>query len=419
MNEADGAERLRRWRLVLGSAADTGGSSEAGGGAADAGDGGAEAGGGAGAAGTAGSGALTGRDAGMDRALAAVYDAVPAGSRNRTAGLGASAPSVTRWLGDIRTYFPTPVVRVLQQDALERLGLRRMLVEPELLASVEPDIHLVGTLLSLRGALPEKTMETARLVVRKVVEEIERRLAAELHRAVLGALDRAARSRRPRLADVDWPATIRANLKHFQPELHTIIAETLIGHARRRRVAALKDVLLVVDQSGSMTSSVVHAGVMAASLASLRAVSTRLIVFDTSVVDLTDQLADPVDVLFATQLGGGTDINQAVGYSQSVVTRPSDTVMVLITDLFEGGDESALIARISSLVDSGVTLVVLLALSDDGTPAYDHDLAATCASLGAPAFACTPDRFPDLLASAIRREDIGAWAERHGLRSAG
>ena len=420
MNESDGPERLRRWRLVLGSPAEASPAEASPAEASPAEASTAEAaGGGAGAAGRGGQAGLSPRDAAMDRALAAVYDAAPSGSRNRGAGLGASAPSVTRWLGDIRTYFPTAVVRVLQQDALERLGLRRMLLEPELLAAVEPDIHLVGMLLSLRGALPEKTRQTARIVVGKVVEEIERRLAAELHRAVLGALDRAARNRRPRLADVDWPATIRANLQHFQPELGTIIAQTLIGHARRRRVAALKDVVLIVDQSGSMAASVVYASVMAASLASLRAVSTRLIVFDTSVVDLTEQLADPVDVLFATQLGGGTDISQAVGYGQSLVTRASDTVMVLITDLFEGGDSDALVARIKSIVDSGVTLVVLLALSDDGAPSYDHDLAATCASLGAPAFACTPDRFPDLLASAIRREDLAAWAERHDLQVAG
>jgi len=398
MNDDQGAERLRRWRLVLGSPAQGG---PAGGGPGDA-----------------GLGALAGRDAAMDRALAAVYEAGGGDGKNRTAGLGGSAPSVTRWLGDIRTYFPTPVVQILQRDALERLGLRRMLVEPELLAAVEPDIHLVATLLSLRGALPERTRQTARIVVRKVVEEIERRLAAELHRAVLGALDRAARTRRPRLADVDWAATIRANLKHYRPELNTVIAQTLIGHARRRRVAALKDVVLLVDQSGSMASSVVYAAVLAASLASLRAVRTRLVVFDTSVADLPAQLTDPVDVLFATQLGGGTDINQAVGYGQSLVRRPADTVMVLISDLFEGGDEEALVARIRAIADSGVTLLVLLALSDDGTPGYDHDLAATCASLGVPAFACTPDQFPDLLAAAIRREDLGPWAERHGLHVA-
>jgi len=390
-------ERLRRWRLVLGSAAEDGSGSRG------AGD---------------GLMGLSDRDTAIDQALAALYDARPEAGK-RSAGLGGSAPSVHRWLGDIRTYFRTPVVQVLQRDAMDRLGLRQLLLEPELLAAVQPDVHLVGTLLSLKSALPEQTRQTARIVVAKVVAEIERRLQAELHRAVLGALDRSARNRRPRLADVDWPATIRANLKHYQPELRTIIAEQLIGHSRRRRVAALADVILLVDQSGSMASSVVYAGVMAASLASLRAVSTKLVVFDTSVVDLTDQLADPVDVLFATQLGGGTDINSAVGYAQTLVTRPTDTIMVLVSDLFEGGDETALLRRLATLTGSGVRLIVLLALSDDGAPSYDHQLAAACAGLGVPAFACTPDLFPELLASVIRREDLSGFVSRHDLTAAG
>jgi Mg-chelatase subunit ChlD len=384
-------ERERRWRLVLGSAAEP---SQAGGGA-----------------GLGVAGALSDRDLAIDRALAAVYEQQPQGGR-RSAGLSGSAPAVHRWLGDIRTYFPTPVVQVLQKDALDRLGLRQLLLEPEMLAAVQPDVHLVGTLLSLRSAMPEQTRHTARIVVAQVVADIERRLKAELHRAVLGALDRSARNQRPRLTDVDWPATIRANLKHYQPELRTIIAERLIGYARRRRIAALQDVILVVDQSGSMASSVVYAGVMAASLASLRAVRTKLVVFDTSVVDLTEQLADPVDVLFATQLGGGTDISNAVGYAQSLVTRPMQTIMVLISDLMEGGDQSGLVRRLAALTASGVRLIVLLALSDDGAPAYDHELADACAALGAPAFACTPDQFPELLARAIRRDDLTSFTSR-------
>jgi len=387
------SERRRRWRLVLGSASEDG---------ANNGEGGT---------------GLSDRDAAVDQALAALYDAKPEPGK-RSAGLGGSAPSVHRWLGDIRTYFPTPVVQVLQRDAMDRLGLRQLLLEPEMLAAVQPDVHLVGTLLSLRSAMPEQTRATARIVVAKVVAEIERRLQAELHRAVLGALDRSARNRRPRLPDVDWPATIRANLKHYQPGLRTIIAEHLIGHSRRRRIAALTDVILLVDQSGSMASSVVYAGVMAASLASLRAVSTKLVVFDTSVVDLTDQLADPVDVLFATQLGGGTDINSAVGYAQTLVTRPTDTIMVLVSDLYEGGDEAALLRRLGALADSGIRLIVLLALSDDGAPSYDHQLAAACAALGVPAFACTPDLFPELLGSVIRREDLAGFIARHDLTAA-
>jgi Mg-chelatase subunit ChlD len=411
--EADAAaERLRRWRLVLGTAAEAGGQAQPG----EDTEPGEQA--GTGAGGRARGAGLSDRDEAMDQALAAVYESRP-GAGRRGAGLAGSAPAVHRWLGDIRTYFPTPVVQVLQQDALERLGLRQLLLEPEMLAAVQPDVHLVATLLSLRSAMPEQTRETARIVVRQVVADIERRLQQRLHRAVLGALDRSARNRRPRLADVDWPATIRANLKHYQPELRTIIAERLTGYARRRRIAALQDVILLVDQSGSMASSVVYAGVMAASLASLRAVRTRLAVFDTSVADLTEHLADPVDVLFATQLGGGTDIAGAVAYGQSLVTRPAETIMVLVSDLFEGGDEAALVRRLGALTDSGVRLVVLLALSDDGAPAYNHELAARCAALGAPAFACTPDAFPELLASAIRREDLAGFVARNGLVAAG
>jgi Mg-chelatase subunit ChlD len=377
-------DRLRRWRLVLGEADGTGCQ-------------------------------LSGQDLGVDAALEALYGGPDPGAP-RSAGLGSSAPSVTRWLGDIRTYFPTSVVKVMQRDAMERLGLRRLLLEPELLGSVQPDIHLVGTLLSLRSALPEQTRETARQVVRTVVEEIERRLEHRLHAAVRGALDRSTRTRRPRLADVDWPATIRANLKHYQPEQATIVAETLLGHPRRRRSASLRDVVLLVDQSGSMASSVVYSGVMAASLASLRSITTKLVVFDTAVVDLTEALAgDPVEVLFSTQLGGGTDIDGAVAYGASLVTRPTDTVLVLISDLIEGGDQSSLVRRLAALVEAGVTVVVLLALSDDGTPMYDHELAATCAALGAPAFACTPDLFPDLLAAALKKEDVAEWAGRAGI----
>ncbi|CAJ59218.1 conserved hypothetical protein [Frankia alni ACN14a] len=385
-------ERLRRWRLVLGAPA-------------------------APAFGPAR--ALSKRDADIDAALGALYDADGESGggrgRERSAGLGGSAPAVTRWLGDIRDYFPSSVVQVLQHDAVQRLGLAQLLMEPELLAAAEPDVHLVGTLLSLRSALPERTRETARRVVRMVVEDIERRLAQSLRSAVFGALNRGERARTPRLPDVDWNRTILANLRNYQPEQRTVIVDRLVGYQRARRVAALRDVILLIDQSGSMASSVVYAGVLGASLASIRSLSTRLVVFDTSVVDLTDSLDDPVDVLFGVQLGGGTDIDRAVGYGASLVRRPADTVLILISDLIEGADQSSLIARLRALVDAGVTVIVLLALSDDGAPAYDHQLAATCAQLGAPAFACTPDRFPELLATALRREEVGRWAALHGL----
>ncbi|HEY8408707.1 MAG TPA: VWA domain-containing protein [Gaiellaceae bacterium] len=375
--------RLKRWRLVLGGADDGTGAT------------------------------LSGRDAQLDAALAALYDQRPGGPRG--AGLDPSAPNVARWLGDIREYFPSSVVSVMQKDAIERLSLHQLLLEPELLEAVEPDVNLVGTLLALNRVIPAKTRETARLVVRKVVDELERRLEQRTRAAVTGALDRASRTRRPRrLADVDWNRTIRANLRHYQPDLNTVIAETLIGYGRRQQ-AVQRDIVLCVDQSGSMASSVVYSSVFAAVLASLRALRTSLVVFDTAVVDLTPQLADPVEVLFGTQLGGGTDINQALAYCEQLVQRPNDTILVLISDLMEGGDAHALRRRAAALVAAGVSVIALLALSDDGAPAYDHENAQAFAALGVPTFACTPDLFPDLMAAAIEKRDVGAWAAQAGI----
>ncbi|WP_442802907.1 vWA domain-containing protein [Streptomyces sp. BSE6.1] len=379
--EDDGAaqERLRRWRLVLGG---------------DPADGTGHA--------------LSGRDAAMDGALTALYgkgSGTPRSGKDRAAGLGASAPAVARWLGDIRSYFPSSVVQVMQRDAIDRLGLATLLLEPEMLEAVEADVHLVGTLLSLHQAMPDTTKETARAVVRKVVEDLEKRLATRTRATVTGALDRSARTGRPRHHDIDWNRTIAANLKHYLPEHRTIVPERLVGYGRAAH-SVKKEVVLCVDQSGSMAASVVYASVFGAVLASMRSLDTRLVVFDTAVVDLTDQLDDPVDVLFGTRLGGGTDINRALAYCQSRITRPADTVVVLISDLYEGGIRDEMLKRVAAMKSAGVEFVTLLALSDEGTPAYDRDHAASLAALGAPAFACTPDLFPEVMAAALERRPL-------------
>ncbi|WP_353107615.1 VWA domain-containing protein [Gordonia sp. (in: high G+C Gram-positive bacteria)] len=351
-------------------------------------------------------------DAARDRVLGEVYDAP-----RRGAGLGGSAPRVTRWLGDIRQYFPTTVVRVMQGDAMDRLGLRQLLLEPEMMAAVTPDIHLATTLLELKSAMDDATRETARQVVRAVTDELEKRLRDATVQAVSGAIDRSARTRRPRPADIDWNRTIAANLKHYQPEYRTVVPERLVGYARRRSHVE-RDIILCIDQSGSMAESVVFSSVFGAVLASLRSVRTRLVVFDTSIVDLTDDLDDPVDVLFGVQLGGGTDINGALAYCQSQITRPADTVLVLISDLYEGGIAEEMLERAHAVVESGATMVALLALSDSGAPSYDSGHAAALASIGVPAFACTPDLFPDMMAAAIERRDITEWASANDIVTA-
>jgi Mg-chelatase subunit ChlD len=393
MSGINTVERSRRWRLLLGNTANL-------------------------------TPELSATDMGMDAALAALYNQADGEdgdnignsrkSKSGQGGLGSSAPKVSRWLGDIRQYFPSSVVRVLQKDAYERLNLEQMLLEPELLQAVEADVHLVSTLISLNHLMPAKTKETARLVVRKVVDELEKRLASRMQQAVVGSLNRASRTRRPkRVQDIDWGRTIRANLQHYLPEYHTIIPQNLIGYGRQRQ--SLKDIILCVDQSGSMASSVVYASLFAAVLASIKAVSTQLVVFDTAVVDLTPMLDDPVDVLFGTQLGGGTDINKALTYCQSLIRRPDDTIIVLISDLYEGGNNDELLKRTAKILGSGVQMISLLALADDGAPCFDARNAANFTAMGSPTFACTPDLFPDLMAAALNKQDVAQWAAQQGI----
>lgn len=370
------SEYLKRWRLILG------------GNEAD------------------GTGvALTVEEQRLDRSLEAVYDG---GLRG---GLGASAPKVSRWLGDIREFFPQTVVQVIQRDAIKRLHIDSLLTEKEMLATVVPDVHLVATLMSLGRAIPEKNKEVARQVVRKVVDELLSKLSSPMQQAVTGALNRSSRRRNPRYNEIDWKTTIVKNLKNYQPDYKTIIPEVRIGYGRKRR--ALKDVILCLDQSGSMGTSVVYSGIFGSVLASIPSVSTRMVVFDTSVVDLTDDLQDPVDLLFGVQLGGGTDIARALAYCQGVITRPQDTVLVLVTDLYEGGNDIEMRKRFASIVASGVQLIVLPALNDDGAPSYDKHHAEFLASLGVPTFACTPDKFPDLIAAALGKQDIGMWVSQN------
>jgi Mg-chelatase subunit ChlD len=373
-------ERRRRWRLALGG---------------DDADG------------------LSERDQRMDRALAGLYQSGGAatGATGRRGGLGASAPRVARWLGDIREFFPTSVVQVMQRDAFERWGLKAMLMEPEFLATLEADVHLVADIISLRAAMPAKAKDTARQVVRKVVDELMEKLAHKTSETIRGAVNRGRRTSRPRPADIDWPRTIQANLANYQPDLRTVIPERLIGYRRRAQVRIdIDNVMLCVDQSGSMASSVVYSSILAAVMASLPVIATQLVCFDTAILDLTDELADPVEVLFGVQLGGGTDINAALAYCETKIASPARTHLILISDLYEGGNAAAMLERAAALVASGVNLIVLLALSDNGRPSYHASYAGKLAALGCPVFACTPDLFPDLMAAALRRDDIADWA---------
>ncbi|MBU7315162.1 VWA domain-containing protein [Paenibacillus oleatilyticus] len=357
----------------------------------------------------------------LDEALAAIYDGTggtgleaDASPGSRSAGRGPSSPKVAKWLADIRTFFPSDIVSVIQADAIERKGLTQLLFEPETLAQVKPDIRMVATLMALRGKIPEKTKDTARQLVKAVVEEIAKKLEHDIRQAVTGALNRRKHSPLPSLSGMDWKKTIRANLKHYDTETKRLIPERFYFFDRARRSKEWT-VILDIDQSGSMADSVIYASVVGSIFASLPALDTRVVVFDTEVVDLTEQCADdPVDMLFGIQLGGGTDINKSVAYCEQFITEPKKTLFILISDLYEGGNRSALIRRMGEMRAAGVQALCLLALSDGGVPSYDEQVAKTLAQLGIPCFGCTPDLLPELIEGALQGRNLQELAARAG-----
>ncbi|MFO0820066.1 MAG: VWA domain-containing protein [Pirellulales bacterium] len=389
------ADQLRRWRLILGS---------------DAQDS------------LNGLGAdqlsLSADQKLMDEALAAIYDETEGAADNRrSAGLNGSAPRLAKWLGDIRTYFTEDVVTVIQQDAIDRKGMKQLLFEPELLKNVQPNVQLVGTLMALKGQIPERTKETARMVVRSVVDQIRLALEQKIRQAVTGALNRREHSPLPHVSSIDWKWTIGRNLKNYNPSLKTLIPERVYFYSRAQRTNNWT-VIVDMDQSGSMADSVVYGAVCGSIFASLPALETHVVAFDTEVVDLTENCGDdPVDMIFGTQLGGGTDINKSVAYCEKFIQEPSRTLFILITDLFEGGNQAQLVRRLGEMRASGVRAICLLALSDSGVPSYDENLAKKLAALGIPCFGCTPQRLPELLEGALRGADLQLLAKRVAEKS--
>ncbi|OBR69457.1 hypothetical protein A7K91_10085 [Paenibacillus oryzae] len=353
----------------------------------------------------------------MDEALAAIYDNTTGGvegggSAGGRGGNGPSAPRLAKWLGDVRSLFPEEVVSIIQGDAMERKGWKQLLFEPELLASVKPDIGMVGTLLSLKGKIPEKTKDTARQLVQAVVEELQRRLEHDLRRAVTGALNRRQHSPLPSLTGIDWGRTIRRNLKNYDSERRQIIPEKMYYFDRAKRNKEWT-IIVDIDQSGSMADSVIWASVIASIFASMPALDTRVVAFDTQVVDLTEQCEnDPVDMLFGIQLGGGTDINKSVQYCEQFITEPKKTMFILISDLCEGGNQAGLIRRMRELREAGVQTMCLLALSDQGQPYYDERVAKQFARDGTPSFACTPGMLPALVEGALKGDDLSALSAK-------
>ncbi len=388
----DNAQRLTRWRLILGQ--ESGERFDA-----------------------MGAPGLSGELDLMDRALAAIYNRTSSGGFGRGAGHGPSNPQISRWLGDVRTLFDKDLVTIIQGDAMNRCGLKQLIFEPELLENLEPDVNLAATILLLKEEIPKQSKDSVRLFIRKIVEEINKRLEQDIRRAVTAAVNRRRHSPIPSAAALDYKTTISRNLKNYRPELKTLVPERFFFFDRTSTTAANKwTVILDIDQSGSMGESVIYSSIMSCILASMSSLKTHIVAFDTSIVDLTEKSGDPVDLLFGFQLGGGTDIDKSVAYCEQFVENPAKTLFFLITDLDEGGNRAALLRRLNELKAAGVTVICLLALADGGRPYYDAQMAARVAGLGIPCFACNPQLLPQLLERAFRGQDLAAFQKEFEKR---
>ena len=343
----------------------------------------------------------------FDQALGFAYD-----EGGRRGGTGGSRPYVPKWLGMLREFFSKDVVALVQKDAIERRDLKELMFEPETLALLDKNVELVATLMSARGLVPDKAKDAAREIVKEVVDDLRKQLESEVRTAILGAVRRNANSPLKLARNIDWKKTIDKNLRGWDGERRRLVPDRIYFWSNQRRRHDW-DVVIAVDQSGSMAQSVVYSSVMAAIFASIDVLRTRLLFFDTEILDVTPMLVDPIEVLFASQLGGGTDINRAVAYVQeNFIEQPEKTIFLLITDLYEGGDAASLVARVRQLLDSKVKVLVLLALVEGGTPSYDHALAAQLTSLGAYCFGCTPKLLVRVVERIMKNQDpAGAIAE--------
>ncbi|OYQ73911.1 VWA domain-containing protein [Wohlfahrtiimonas sp. G9077] len=370
--------QLRRWRLILGDNAST-----------------LEA------------APLSDSEQIMDQALGLIYESNGQDdSSARSAGRGASSPKLAKWLVDVRNHFPKDVVSVIQADAIERKGLTQLLLEPESLQNVTPDINMVSNLLALKDAIPEKSKDSARALIKAVVDQIMKKMETDLRRAVTGAVNKKAHTPIANFSSTDWKRTIERNLKNYDVATKRLIPERFFFFERSQKQKNWT-VILDIDQSGSMYESIIYSSIMGAIFASMPVLETHVVAFDTNIMDLTELCRnDPVDALFGFQMGGGTDINKSVSYCQTLITEPKKTIFILISDLYEGGVRQGLLRRLASMKDDGVIVITLLALTDSGRPDYDKALGKEISNLGVPCFACTPDQLPEMIGAALKGHDL-------------
>lgn len=372
-----------RWRLMLGQSAEGG----------------------------LGCGGLSGAAAGQDAALAWLYDRNGTGEgrdigggmhSDRQGGSGDSQLSVPDWLNEVHQLFPKETIERLEKDAVERYNITEIVTNAEVLQRIEPNPTLLAAIMKTKHLMNPEVLALARALVAKVVKQLMEKLAREIRTAFSGSVDRRKRSFLKVARNFDAKRTLRRNLGNYDPDEKKVFIRDPFFVSRTRKINDKWQIILLVDESGSMMGSVIHAAVTAACLWGLPSVKTHICIFDTNVVDLTDDCTDPVEILMKVQLGGGTDIGKAVAYALDLVTNPRKSIVVLITDFYEGGNPGVLVQNVKALCDQGTTVLGLAALDDQANPSYDRGMASRLVEVGAHVGAMTPGELANWIAEKVR-----------------
>ncbi|MCA9442011.1 MAG: VWA domain-containing protein, partial [Candidatus Omnitrophica bacterium] len=338
----------------------------------------------------------------MERALDFLYgrEYQGRGLRGRDGQEGEKGPgsldesqlSVPKWLEEVRDLFPRETLEVVEKHALERYDLRDLVTDRKTLEKLEPNQDLLKMILQFKGSMNADVLNAARRIIRKIVEDLRERMAREVQQCFSGRLNRYSHSPLKISQNFDWQGTLKSNLKNWQVEEKRLALEHLKFFSRKRRQLPW-NIVLCIDQSGSMASSVIHSAVLAGILSGLPSLNVKLVTFDTSVVDLSEHVGDPVEVLMSVQLGGGTDIGQALCYCEGLIETPQRTVLALISDFFEGAPPNRMLGAVKRLKEAGVTLIGLAALDSEALPDYDPHTAGQLAAIGMDITASTPGQF--------------------------
>jgi len=369
---ADQQLLVGRWRLVLGKDAEASGLGLAPGGGAGGED-----------------------QKGAEGALDFVY------GESRGAGTGESQLTVPKWIDQVNELFPKQAREVLEREMIKKKGIAQLLDQPQLLDRIEPNVELVKTLLTHKDLLTPKTRVLARKVIDKVVQDLKKKLEIRVEQAITGALRKDRHSPRRVFRNLDLRTTLRRNLRNWNHERRKLFVDRVFFYAAEKNKRPWH-VIVCVDQSGSMLESAIFSAVMASIFAELPGVKTSLVLFDTQVVDLTDRVGAPVDVLLSVHLGGGTDIQLAMEYCSGLVREPARTIIVLITDFYEGGSDDKLVRIVARLAGADVRMIGLGALGYDAQPQFNRVTAKKCRKVGMDILSCTPEKLADCMGEIIR-----------------